>query len=255
MALFKIFRGPEDELATVPCHEGYAYFTEDLGNLYIDISDETPQGRVQVNAYFAEELRKISEDGDDVQYIKFDDIALKSAIWDVEHGGTGRTTLTVNAVLVGNGTDDIKMIEVGENQLITGDATDGIKGIDGTGFLYKTTNNAPQFLSAANARNTLEVYSKTETDNKIAAATTMAYTTTLAVAGWESSGDQYVYHYKNADLKCGSAGDVPPIVTYVTNLEEYSKIDKATATPGDGIDFYTSEQPKQAIEIIIIDNK
>jgi hypothetical protein len=40
MALFKIFRGPEDNLNSVPLHEGYAYFTEDKGNLFIDISNE-----------------------------------------------------------------------------------------------------------------------------------------------------------------------------------------------------------------------
>lgn len=69
MALFKIFRGPEEQLSSIPLHEGYAYFTEDKGNLYIDISEEEG-GRVQVNAYAAEVLR--SKDGD---IIEIDDIA------------------------------------------------------------------------------------------------------------------------------------------------------------------------------------
>ena len=58
MALFKIFRGPEDNLNSVPLHEGYAYFTEDKGNLFIDISNEEG-GRLQVNAYAAQVLRMI----------------------------------------------------------------------------------------------------------------------------------------------------------------------------------------------------
>ena len=52
MALFKIFRGAEDQLNQIPLHEGYAYFTEDKQHLFIDISNEEG-GRLQVNAYAA----------------------------------------------------------------------------------------------------------------------------------------------------------------------------------------------------------
>ena len=67
MALFKIFRGPEDNLNSVPLHEGYAYFTEDKGNLFIDISNEEG-GRLQVNAYAAQVLKN------DTTEIDIDDI-------------------------------------------------------------------------------------------------------------------------------------------------------------------------------------
>ena len=46
MALFKIFKGNVENLP-LDKHEGYAYFTEDTKELYIDIDNNT---RVQVNA-------------------------------------------------------------------------------------------------------------------------------------------------------------------------------------------------------------
>ena len=61
--------------------------------------------------------------------------------------------------------------------------------------------------------------------------------------------------YSNANLTCGKAGNVPPIVTYTSNLEEYSKIDHADATVGVGITFYTKEQPESDIALVIIDVK
>lgn len=269
MALFKIFRGPESELVNVPCHNGYAYFTEDLGNLYIDIATGGDQAtnRVQVNAFFAEELRKIGANGEVVDTIEFDDIELKNAIKNVAHGGTGRSSLTANAVLIGNGTDAIKMTVVGENQILAGDATNGIKGIDGTGVLFRLTGQAPKFgtlpielggtnaTTAQAARTNLDVYNKKEVDDKVEEAVTVSYTTTLTVDGWLAQGDKFEYNYTNTDLKCGKNGDVPPIITYTSNLDEYSKIDKADATVGSGIIFTTSKKPTANIGIIIIDNK
>ncbi len=265
MALFKVFRGPEDGLKNVPCHDGYAYFTEDKGNLYIDIGNN-PGDRVQVNAYFAEELRKINEDGT-VEYITFDDIELKNAIKDVAHGGTGRNTLTANAILMGNGTNAVKMTIIPNNEVIVGDTTNGIKTINGTGAFYKLTNGAPTFgtlplsvggtgaTTAAAARTNLDVYNKKEVDDKVAGATSKAYSTTLTVNGWLSQGDKFVYEYSNVDLKCGQANNIPPIVTYTSNLEEYSKIEKAEATPGTGITFTTAEKPTNNIGITIIDTQ
>ena len=56
MALFKIFKGAEEDLNDVPLHEGYAYFCEDTGNLFIDVSN-IEGGRLQVNAYAAQVLK------------------------------------------------------------------------------------------------------------------------------------------------------------------------------------------------------
>lgn len=52
MASFKILKGISEKIPT-ELHEGYAYFTTDEGNLYIDISDTE---RVQVNAKSAKTL-------------------------------------------------------------------------------------------------------------------------------------------------------------------------------------------------------
>ena len=267
MALFKIFKGPEEGLQDVPCHNGYAYFTEDLGNLYIDIGNGDPStDRIQVNAYFAEELRNIKSDGT-VEYISFNDIALKSAVQDIAHGGTGRQTLTPNALLIGDGANALKMVSIGENQVLVGDATSGVKGIDGNGAFYRLLNGVPQFgtlpieaggtnaTTAAGARTNLDVYNKKEVDDKVDEVTTVAYTTTLTVDGWLAQGDKFEYTYANTDLKCGKSGDVPPTITYTSNLDEYSKIDKAEATVGVGIVFTTSKKPEANIGIIIIDNK
>lgn len=75
-------------------HEGYAYFCEDTGNLFIDVSN-IEGGRLQVNAYAAQVLKnKVTE-------IDIDDIFLKNMTATVAQGGTGHNTLTVNALLVG----------------------------------------------------------------------------------------------------------------------------------------------------------
>jgi hypothetical protein len=82
MALFKIYRGEEKLLTQIPMHEGYAYFCENTGNLFIDISN-TAGGRVQVNAYAASILKK------DTKEIDVDDIFLTNMTATVAQGGTG----------------------------------------------------------------------------------------------------------------------------------------------------------------------
>lgn len=261
MALFQVFRGPEEGLNDVPCHNGYAYFCEDTGNFFIDIGNNDGD-RVQVNAYAAQVLK--ASDGTEID---IDDLFLKSMTLAVEKGGTGRTTLTANALLIGDGTNPIKMVSIGENQILAGDAASGVKGIDGTGVLFRLAGSAPEFgtlpislggtnaTSAAQARQNLDVYNKQEVDDKVNTATTKAYTTTLTVGGWLSQDSKFVYNYTNSDLKCGAAGDVPPTITYTSNLEEYSKIEKAEATRGTGIVFTIAEKPSENIGIIIVDTQ
>lgn len=260
MALFKIFRGPEDNLNRVPLHEGYAYFTEDKGNLFIDISNEEG-GRLQVNAYAAQVLKN------DITEIDIDDIFLKNMTATVAQGGTGHNSLTVNALLIGNGTNAVKMVEIAAGQVVIGNSENGVTGLQGTGALYAATAGAPQFgtlplsvggtgaTNAAMARTNLDVYSKTETDNQISESTSVAYTTTLSAGNWILNGDMYTQTYSNTGLTCGKAGNVPPIVTYTSNLDEYSKIDHADATVGTGITFYIKEKPQSDIALVIIDVK
>lgn len=260
MALFKIFRGPEDNLNSVPLHEGYAYFTEDKGNLFIDISNEEG-GRLQVNAYAAQVLKN------DITEIDIDDIFLKNMTATVAQGGTGHNSLTVNALLIGNGTNAVKMVEIAAGQVVIGNSENGVTGLQGTGALFAATAGAPQFgtlpisvggtgaINAAGARTNLDVYSKLETDNQISGSTTAAYPATLSASGWVLNEDMYTYTYSNTSLTCGKAGNVPPIISYTSNLKEYSKIDHADASVGVGITFYTKEKPTNDIAIIIIDVK
>lgn len=263
MALFKIFRGPEEGLNAVPCHNGYAYFTEDSGKLFVDIGNNAGD-RVQVNAYATEVLIKKNQDGTS-EYIDVDDLLLADAIISVANGGTGSATLTINALLVGNGTDPIKMISIPDGSLVVGNTENGVAALNGTGILYAVTAGAPQFGiapisvggtgsgTAAGARSNLDVYSKQEVSNSIEEVTSKTYTTTLFASGWIASGDVFTYTYSNTSIKCGKNGDVHPLITYTSNRDEYSKIDTAEATVGVGIVFTTAEKPEDDIGISIID--
>lgn len=104
------------------------------------------------------------------------------------------------------------------------------------------------------AGNIIINYTAEEIQNKFKAVTTNAYTATLAAASWTASGDSYQYVYSNTNLKCGPNGNVPPIISYTSNQDEYSNITSATATPGTGITFISSKKPTAAIGIVIIDH-
>lgn len=260
MALFKIYRGEEELLSQVPMHEGYAYFCEDSGKLFVDISNDTG-GRVQVNAYAAQVLKK------DTTEIDVDDIFLKDMTASVAQGGTGQSTLTVNALLVGNGTNAIKMVSINKGAIVTGDTTNGVTGLLGTGAVFAEVSGTPKFgtlpltaggtgaTSAAAARSNLSVYSKTETDNKIEEATSVSYTATLTKANWVQSGSTYTYTYSNSSLKCGKNGNIPPIISCTSGQDDYNKISDAQATVGQGIVFTASKAISGNIGIVIIDVK
>lgn len=258
MALFKIFKGDEELLNQISIHEGYAYFCEDTGNLWIDVAD----GRIQVNAYAASVIR--SADGQ--SEIDIDDVFLKNMVAAVEQGGTGLGTLTENALLVGNGTNPIKLVQIDVGEVVVGNTDTGITGLKGVGTLYSLTEGSPQFgtlpvaaggtggTSVASARENLGVYSKAEVDEY---ATSVAYTTTLFAEMWETDPTGYTYTYVNSDLKCGKNGNVPPIITYTSNKGDYSKIssEDTVATAGAGIVFKASSAPTADIGLIIIDIK
>ncbi len=258
MALFKIFRGREDDLKNVPYHEGYAYFTEDKQHLFIDVGN-LEGDRLQVNAYAAQVL------SNGVTEIDIDDVFLKTMTAGVAQGGTGANSLTVNALLVGNGTNPIKMVPLEAGSVAVGDATNGVKGLKGTGALYAATAGAPSFgtlpisvggtgaTTQSAARANLDVYSKSEVDNSVSGATRKAYTTTLYANQWIENGDSYTYSYANTSLTCGVSHDIPPIITYTSNREEYNDIESAQATPGAGIVFTASKKPANDIGLIIVD--
>ena len=85
------------------------------------------------------------------------------------------------------------------------------------------------------------------------------YNATLTASGWTGSGP-YTYTLSVPNLTCGNTGNVSPIISYTSNMAEYSLIDTATATAKtsttDGyIVFSTKSLPENDIGILIIDVK
>lgn len=249
MALFKIYSGTADEFpSNYALHPGYAYFFEDSGELVID----TNNGRIDVKV-----SQLIKTVNGEVTFVDVDDVLTAA-----DSNG-----LTKNAILVGGENNTVRAIAITAGSVVIGDATNGVKGINGTGALYATTSGAPSFgtlpisaggtgaTTAAAARTNLDVYSKGETNNKIDEVTTLAYSATLAQASWVQSGDTYTYTYSNTNLKCGKNGNVPPIITWTSNQDDYNKIDDAQATVGTGIIFTANKAIEGDIGIIIVDVK
>lgn len=249
MALFKIYSGTADEFpSNYALHPGYAYFFEDSGELVID----TNNGRIDVKV-----SQLIKTVNGEVTFVDVDDVLTAA-----DSNG-----LTKNAILVGGENNTVRAIAITAGSVVIGDATNGVKGINGTGALYATTSGAPSFgtlpisaggtgaTTAAAARTNLDVYSKGETNNKIDEVTTLAYSATLAKASWVQSGDTYTYTYSNTNLKCGKNGNVPPIITWTSNQDDYNKIDDAQATVGTGIIFTANKAIEGDIGIIIVDVK
>lgn len=178
MALFKIYSGTADEFpSNYALHPGYAYFFEDSGELVID----TNNGRIDVKV-----SQLIKTVNGEVTFVDVDDVLIAA-----DNSG-----LTKNAILVGGENNTVRAIAIAAGSVVIGDATNGVKGINGTGALYATTSGAPSFgtlplsaggtgaTTAAAARTNLDVYSKGETNNKIDEVTTLAYSTTLARTSW-----------------------------------------------------------------------
>ena len=231
MALFKIFRGQEEQLAGVKKHDGYAYFTSDTGNLFIDVGNEDDGGkRIQVNAKSAVNLY------DGSTTIEIDDIVLKD-------------TIAAGKLAIGKSKEE-----------------GGLTGLDGIGALFTDDQNIPTFgtipikyggtgaVSIEDARTNLQVYSKTEVDQLSGTATSELIEKSLMADKWEGSDDAgYTQTISIPALRCGKNGNIPPIITFKTNKEEYSKIEKADATPKIGIAFTIKEKPQDNIELLIID--
>ena len=252
MALFKIYSGTADEFpSNYALHPGYAYFFEDSGELVID----TDNGRIDVKV-----SQLIKTVNGEVTFVDVDDVLTAA-----DDNG-----LTKNAILVGGENNTVRAIAIAAGSVVIGDATNGVKGINGTGALYATTSGAPSFgtlpISAGgtgaatveNARTNLDVYSKGEINEKVARATTSVYYLLLNKETWlyNPVDDVYTYNYSLPDLKCGWNGNVPPIISWVTNRDDYSKIDDAWATAGSGITFTTSKAMDGSnMELVVIDVK
>lgn len=233
MALFKIYSGTANEFPeNYPLHPGYAYFFEDSGELVID----TDEGRVDVKAAIL-----VKNNGDEPEFIDVDDLLIAEAA----------DGMKPNAVLVGGENNHIKAIE----------------GVPGA-FYFADGLNAPQFgtlpieqggtgaITVAAARTNLEVYSKDETKEEVAKSTSVAWTETLYASNWEAWGDEYKQELSISGLTCGADGNIPPIVSWADNQDEYSKIDRAEADADSGkVTFYIAARPENNINVVIIDVK
>lgn len=153
---------------------------------------------------------------------------------------------------------EVKRIQINADyakHLKNDDTTIEIDDIVLTSDIIDIDHGGTNASTAADARTNLEVYSKTETDAKAKKSAAAAYKVTIPANGWTGSGP-YTYSYSNTKLTCGLAGNVPPLIAPEdgTSIEEYSKIDKATATAGTGIVFTAEKKPESTLTLIIIDN-
>lgn len=78
---------------------------------------------------------------------------------------------------------------------------------------------------------------------------TISYSATLTPANWTANGSNFVYNYSNTSLRAF----VCPIITCISNTNEYGYINDAEATSGSGIMFTATKKPTANIELIIID--
>lgn len=252
MALFKIYKGKAEFLPQSK-HEGYAYFTTDEGNLYIDIDDTT---RVQVNALAAQKLIHViqNEESEDVVVeIQPDEILTTNDIIPVENGGTGNSNGIAPKATQLETIRNIK-INLASSEPAEFNGSEDVKpGVEG---ILSIVHGGTGGASVERARQNLEVYSKTEIDMVVSKATTTAYTVTLSTGNWVQENDLYKYDYSNSFLTCGTNGTTPPLIAPTgTNIDEYSLIESAEATPNSGIVFTTSIQPTADIDIVVIDMK
>lgn len=78
---------------------------------------------------------------------------------------------------------------------------------------------------------------------------TISYSATLTPSNWTANGSNFVYNYSNTSLRAF----VCPIITCISNTNEYGYINDAEATSGSGIVFTATKKPTANIELIIID--
>lgn len=81
------------------------------------------------------------------------------------------------------------------------------------------------------------------------------YTEELNVDSWILDSGQYKNKISIPSLSCGYNGKIPPIISWIQNQQEYSKIRKANCEPNDGIEFVCNEKPEGDIGIVVIDYK
>ena len=76
-----------------------------------------------------------------------------------------------------------------------------------------------------------------------------SYTATIEANNWSNNSNTITI----STLKCGKLGDISPIIFPINNVQEYSLITSAIATPGTGITFTALKTINNDISINIID--
>lgn len=290
MALFKPYSGTSAELAQVPVHDGYAYFTTDDSKLSVDINGT----RYSANAKNADGL--VDGDGsltaDGIKNL-INNLAINTINITYDDTSSRYIGTLVNPAdgigdLVKLHFIDRAVIEppdmcfyMNDTQYFFGDMLGRVlrkqSYYEGVYLAFHTIHAKGFHLfcilnmfgedSETTLRNNLEVYSKTEVDHKLAdinVETYKPYTITVSSSGWTTDGTtgNYKYVYTNTALKCGSDGNMAPIISYENDstspvssaaLDDYAKIYNAVCTAGVGITFYANAAVTNTLTLKILD--
>ena len=91
--------------------------------------------------------------------------------------------------------------------------------------------------------------------DEIEKATSKVWSIDILTSDWQPDGNKYSYTVTLNGLMCGKDGNIPPIIVHTSNLDEYSEIESAQATPGGTIKFTIPNIPQNTIGLVIIDNR
>lgn len=285
MALFKPYSGTSAELAQVPVHDGYAYFTTDDSKLSVDINGT----RYSANAKNADGL--VDGDGSlTASSIKslINNLSINT-INVINNGSQYIGTLADEASSIGdlvkinfaNDASSTDTIYINNVAYKVTQITEVLRkspfyysGKDYLAYHYVYQNihyldilNIEPATNMAAIRDILDVYSKAEVDDKLAyvnVETFTSYIINVSSSGWTADGTtgNYKYVYTNTALKCGSDGNMAPIISYENDsispvssaaLDDYAKIYNAVCTAGVGITFYANAAITNTLTLKILD--
>lgn len=291
MALFKPYSGTSAELAQIPVHDGYAYFTTDDSKLSVDINGKrytanakNADGLVDGNSILTADgikslinnlsINTINVTASGSQYIGTlaDSTSSVGDLVKIKFAGAypSMSTIYINNVAY-------KMTQITKVLRETTQYNNG-KDYLAYHYVYQDTHyldilNIEPATDMATIRSRLDVYSKTEVDNKITninIETYKTYAITVSSSGWGADGitGNYKYVYTNTALKCGSDGNIAPIINYnnvdssgepttssasSAALDDYAKIYSAVCTAGTGIIFYANAAVTNTLTLKILD--
>lgn len=287
MALFKPYSGTSAELAQVPVHDGYAYFTTDDSKLSVDINGtrytanaKNADGLVDGNSILTADGIKNLINNLSINTINVTNNGTKfigtladdtSSVGDLVKINFASAFPSMSTIYINNVA--YKMTQITKVLRESAQYNNG-KDYLAYHYVYQGSHyldilNIEPATNMATIRNQLQVYSKTEVDNKLAdvnVKTYKSYAVTISSSGWitdETTGN-YKYVYTNTALKCGSDGNIPPIISFgnidetgnpapSSYLDDYANIYGASCTAGTGITFYANAAVTNTLTLKILD--